>query len=502
MRTSLALLATTVALVASACGGSSESTSGGTATAVGAASAAPASAALFLELNADLDSTQWQQVKGLADDIRAGKGLFKDFFDQAAKGADWAAVDAAFGPVLAIVVLEDGETAVVLTKPDDVEKLKSLLGEKGTSAVAREVGDWTAVAQKAADLDAYEQALGKGTLADDEAFAAAMADLPPEVIVRVYTGGEGLGKALSTAAGEAGAADAAGGALGGLGIDPSALSALGGAGALTSLAATVEASDGALVVKGSLEGSEEAGAPYTPMFLEKIPGGVIAAAGWHGSADLLSQLRSNAGLADTVAQLETALGVTLDQLGPLLAGEGALYVRPGLALPEITVVLEVADGPAALATLDGIAKRLGGLTEGTTSDTTVDGVPAKVLDLGIAKLTYAAVDGLLIATTSPTGITAFRDAGGDKLADDPLFAEAAGKAELGATTSGFVFADVAKVGELLGGLGGVLSGALGGESGGSGSLVPAEGFDGFGTLFAHATAEGKTVRFAAVLTIT
>lgn len=501
MRTSLALLVTTIALTAAACGGSAENTSG-TAAASGVASAAPASAALFLELNADLDSAQWQEVQGLADDIRAGKGLFKDFFDQAAKGADWAAVDAAFGPVLALVALEDGETAVVLTQPDDVEKLKSLLGEKGTPAAAREVGGWTAVAQKEADLVAYEEALGKGALAGDEAFDAAMADLPAETIVRVYAGGEGLAKALSTAAGEAGATDAAGGALGGLGIDPSALSALGGAGALTSLAATVDATDGALVVKGSLEGSEEAGTPYAPTFLEKIPAGVIAAAGWHGTEDLLSQLRSNAGLAETVAQLETALGVTLDQLGPLLAGEGALFVRSGLALPEITLALEVADAPGALATLDGIVKRLGGLTEGTTSDTTVDGVPAKVLDLGIAKLTYAAVDGLLIATTSPTGITAFRAAEGDKLADDPIFAKAADKAGFGETTSGFVYADVAKVGELLSGLGGVLGGALGGEGGDTGELVPAEGFDGFGTLFAHGTAEGKTVRFAAVLTVT
>ena len=206
MRTLLALLATTIALVAAACGGSAEKTSGGAA-ASGVASVAPASAALFLELNADLDSAQWQKVQGLADDIRAGKGLFKDLFDQAAKGADWAAVDAAFGPVLAIVALEDGETVVVLTQPDDVEKLKSLLGEKGTPAAAREIGSWTAVAQKEADLDAYEAALGKGTLAGDEAFDAAMVDLPAETIVRVYAGGAGLTKALSTAAGEAGAAE-------------------------------------------------------------------------------------------------------------------------------------------------------------------------------------------------------------------------------------------------------------------------------------------------------
>jgi len=504
MRTALALLVTTVALVAAACGGSAEKTSG-TAAASGVASAAPASAALFLELNADLGSAQWQAVQGLADDIRAGKGLFKDLFDQAAKGADWAAVDAAFGPVLAIVALEDGETAVVLTQPDDVEKLKSLLGEKGTPAAAREVGGWTAVAQKEADLDAYEQALGKGALAADEAFAEAVGGLPEDALVRLYAGGPGLGKALSSAAGEAGAGEgAAGDALGGLGLDPSALSGLTGTGGLKSLVAAVEAADGALKVTGALVGDKAAGAAYAPAFLRKIPAGVIAAADWHGAAGFLSDLRSDPGLGESIGQLETALGVTLDQLEPLLAGEGALYVRPGVALPEVTVVLEVSDEAAALATLDGIVQRLAGLAEGKTSETTVDGVTAKVFDLGLFKLTYAAVDGTLIATTAAAGIADFRSEAGDKLADDPGFAAAAEQAGLGETTSGFVFADVPKVVQLLNGLGGALGGLLGGESGstaGGDQLVPAEGIERFGTLFAHATADGTTVRFAGVLTI-
>lgn len=502
MRSALVLLATTVSLVAAACGGTVEKTSGG-ATGSGLASAAPASAALFLELNADLDSAQWRAVQGLADDIRAGKGLFKDVFDQAAKGADWAAVDAAFGPVLAIVVLEDGETAVVLTQPDDLEQLKALLGEAGTPAVAREVVGWTAVAQEEADLDAYEAALGAGSLGDDEAYAQAAGELPEGSLARLYGGGPGLGKALSSAAGEAGAGAGAGDALGGLGLDPSALSGLTGTGGLKSLVVAVEGADGALEVTGTIEGDRAAGATYTPAFLGKIPAGVIAAADWHGVASLLSDLRSDPGMEELIPQLETALGITLDQLDPLLAGEGALYVRPGIALPEVTVVLEVADEAAALATLDGIVQRLGGLAEGKTSETTVAGVPAKVLDLGLFKLTYAAVDGTLIATTSATGIADFRSGSGEKLADDPAFGDAAERAGLGETTSGFVYADVPKVVQLLNGLGGALGGLLGGESGSTSGdqLVPAEGIERFGTLFAHATADGTTVRFAGVLTI-
>ncbi|MBI4172225.1 MAG: hypothetical protein HY511_05655, partial [Actinobacteria bacterium] len=466
------------------------------------ASAAPASAALFLELNADLDSAQWQEVKGLADDVKAGKGLFKDLAKQATGvSADWAQVDAAFGPVVALVVLEDGDNAVALTHPDDDAKLKALVGDK---AVTREVGGWTAVSEKAAALDAYEAALAKGSLAGDAAFAKAMEGLPAETLVRLYTGGAGLGKAFAAAAGQAGAGGTSGGLLGGLSFDPSALAGLGGAEGVKSLTAAVEAVDGALRVTGALESGKSVGSTYTPAFLKKIPAGVIAAADWHGSKDLLSSLRSNASLSETVAQLETALGVTLDQLDPLVAGEGALYVRPGIALPEVTVVLEVADEAAALAILDGIVQRLAGLAEGKTSETTVDGVTAKVLDLGLFKLTYAAVDGTLIATTAATGIADFRSETGDKLADDPAFAAAAEQAGLGETTSGFVFADVPKVVQLLNGLGGALGGLLGGESGSTGGgdqLVPIEGIERFGTLFAHATADGTTVRFAGVLTI-
>jgi hypothetical protein len=505
MRKLLVLGATAIALVVSACGGSAENTSGGGGAVPPSASAAPASAAFYLELNADLDSAQWQQVKGLADDVRAGKGLFKDLAKQAiGVSADWAQVDAAFGPVVALVVLEDGDNAVALTHPDDDAKLKALVGDK---AVTREVGGWTAVSEKAAALDAYEAALAKGSLAGDAAFAKAMEGLPAETLIRLYTGGAGLGKAFAAAAGQAGAGGtsggALGGALGGLSI-ASALAGLGGAEGVKSLTAAVEALDGALRITGALESEKAAGSTYTPAFPKKIPAGVIAAADWHGTKDMLASLRSNADLSETVAQLETALGVTLDKLDPLVAGEGALYVRPGIALPEITVVLEVADEAAALATLDGIVQRVAGLANGKTSETTVDGVRAKVLDLGLFKLTYTAVDGTLIATTAATGIADFRSETGDKLADDPGFAAAAEQAGLGETTSGFVFADVPKVVQLLNALGGALGGLLGGESGSTGGgdqLVPIEGIERFGTLFGHATAEGTTVRFAGVLTI-
>lgn len=497
MRKLLVLGATTIALVAAACGGSAEKGgyAGGGGAVPASASAAPASAALYLELNADLESAQWQKVKGLADDVKAGKGLFKDLAKQATGvSAEWAQVDAAFGPVVAFIVLEDGDNAVVLTHPDDAAKLKALVGDK---AVTREVGGWTAVSEKAAALDAYEAALAKGSLAGDAAFTKAMEGLPAETLIRLYTGGAGLGKAFAAAAGQAGTGGASGGALGGLGILP-ALAGLVGAEGVKSLTAAVEALDGALRITGALESEKAAGSTYTPAFPKKIPAGVIAAADWHGTKNMLASLRSNADLSETVAQLETALGVTLDKLDPLVAGEGALYVRPGIALPEITVVLEVADEAAAMATLDGIVQRVGGLANGKTSETTVDGVKAKVLDLGIAKLTYAAVDGTLIATTSATGIGDFRSASGDKLADDAAFSAAAKQAGLGGTTSGFAYADVPQVVPLLNGLGGVL-GLNGSDS--SKPLVPSDGLERFGTVLVHLSSSGTTVGFSGVLTI-
>ena len=500
MRTLIAVLGTSLALVAAACGGSTEKTSGGGSSGVPAAAATvPASAALYLELNANLDSAQWQKVKGLADDIRAGKGLFKDLFKQGpVKGTDWATIDAAVGPVLVLAVLEDGSTAVVLTHPDDSAKLKALAGD---TAVTGTEGDWTAVAENAKALAAYEAALAKGALGDDAAFTKAMTGLPAEALVRLYAGGPGLGKAFAAAAGQAAGGATSGtdsGALGGLSFDPTALAGLGGAEGVKSLVAAVEATDGALRVTGSLESAKATGGSYTPAFLKQIPAGVIAAADWHGTKDLLASFRSNPDLEKSIAQLETALGVTLDQLDPLVAGEGALYVRSGLALPEVTIALEVADGAAAMATLDGIVQRVAGLASGKVSSSTVDGVPAKTLDLGIAKLTYAAVDGTLIATTSPTGIADFRSTAGDKLTADPAFSAAAKQAGLGDRTSGFVYADVGGVVKLLNGLGGLLG--LGGSDT-SKPLVPSDGLERFGTVLLHATASGTTVGFAGVLAI-
>ena len=455
MRPLLALLAVLAATLASACGGERAATS-----TTASAELAPRDAAVWATVDTDPESTEWQalasllaRVPGAADAL---EGLLAESLED--EGLSWEEdVLPALGPELVLVVPGGVAGGVALTRPDDKEKLRALAA-RGEGAVLGERDGWTVVAESQAALDAYERALEDGTLAGDPDFQEATSGLPDEALAYLYLDGAGLDDAVARGAAQAGSA------VPGAAVPGTSLPGVGLAGPLsgstaslgTAAAAVTAEEDGLRLVALAEPGT---GLPdrFTPTLLERVPADALAAVAFKGGETVRSQLDRAAGGPELRRQLENGLGVSLEELAELLAGEGVLYVRAGAPIPEVTLALDGA-GRRGVALLGGLVEGLGGLfslggapaLEPQTS--TEDGVEVTRLELdeGVA-IRWAAVGETLLVTTGAGGIRAFRGDGA-KLTGTDAFARAAEDVGYEGETNGFAFADVDRLVPLLEGL--------------------------------------------------
>lgn len=470
-RLALALLAVAALLALAACGGSTNASSSAPGA---AASAAPAAAIAFVDVSTDLDSAQWQQVQKLAERFPGRADVVRKILDSLGEqNLDWKTdVEPALGPETAIVAIRvAGESQVVgLTKPDDPAKLDTLLAKGDQPAETREIDGWTAVADTAAVLDAYETALKAGALDGAQAYQDATDGLPADAIGTFYVG--------------PGAADAASGLFNSLG--PAAAAG----GTLEWIGGALRAQDDGLLLTGSAKSTGgSALSSFKPAYLNEIPADAIAVVSFHGADELISQLRKAGGSA-IVPTIEGALGVTLDDLAPLFANEGALYLRQGTPIPEVTIVLGVDDEAGALATLDTLAGKVAPLVGGRTGRTTVDGIDAHYLDVQGIKIAYATFDGKLVLTSGAFGIRELRD-GGDSIADDSAFKAAAAAAGYDGETAGLVYVSLEDVLPLVDSLSGFSGQPL--PNGARANLEPLRSF------FLQSGADGDLARFSAFL---
>jgi hypothetical protein len=432
----LALLSSSLALAAAGCGGSEGGAAAGE---EAAASVIPAGVVGYISVDSDLESAQWDRVKAMAEKFpgrdRAVAELLTELSDE---GLEWERdIEPAVGPEVAIAVLLKGDEArpVVLTQPDDEAKLKALAAKSDEMTATREIEDWWAVAETQADLDQFEQARDDGALADDDTYQAAIAELPDEAVATFYVDGAALTPALQRQAGA---------------------EFLTGDGRFVWLAGSLEALEDGAKLSGRVrtEDAGELGQAYTPALLERVPARSLALVSFNNVGAGIDQLRSNAFTQEFVPQAEQMLGITLAELGDLFGGEGALYVRQGAPIPEISLALAVSDEAKALATIDRLAQRIAPLVEARSGSTTVDGVSARYLEIQGVRVTYATFDGLLFVTSGPNGIAEFRG-GGEKIGDDDAFTRTKEAAGLGDETSGFVYVNLQDAIGLIQGFAGI-----------------------------------------------
>jgi hypothetical protein len=111
-------------------------------------------------------------------------------------------------------------------------------------------------------------------------------------------------------------------------------------------------------------------------------------------------------------------------------------VRIAIPIPEVTVVLS--DGAAAGDTLDRVMRAIAAATGGTVEPA---GEGEKELRYDDVRFRYGLVEDKLVVTTAAQGITVIGE-GGDALADDPEFEDAAEAAGMPEETASFVYVNL------------------------------------------------------------
>ena len=461
-----------LALAGAGCGGRENSSAGG---GPSAATVAPASALGYVTVNIDDESQQWRRTEELIGRFPDGARLWQRVVGELADDdLSWRDdVEPALGPEVALVLLrnesaaEDEVVTVLLTQPDDVDALERLLAKSDEPLVQREVDGWRAVADTQQHLDAFERAARGDKLADDETFAVAMSGLPEEALAKAFVNGAGLTSAL-----------AQGGRVPSL-----------PAGARVEwLGAAAEAKDDGFGIQGTAKATGLGDVTsYEPTLLDRIPAGVVAAASFHGAPEVLDRPRGQGGPGSVGGLVQSLLGVSIEQLGDLFAGEGAFWVRPGLPLPEATLLSQVKDEAAARSALDALAQRLAERFGGRVGS---DGAE-RFVAAGPVRVSYAVADGMLAVTTGASALATLRATPDQSLTDDDGFQQAKDAAGLSDRTSGFVYVDAPAAVGLVDSLARL-----------AGNPLPEEVRANLGALrgfLAHTTKDGDIVRFRAFL---
>jgi len=416
----LALLLAAFGLAVAGCGGAAEPAGGGVPE---SASLAPADALAYATVTTDESSGQWSQA---ADLLNRFPGANEDLQKQIATALEAESVTwkddvaPALGPEVVLVVTSDRKT-IVLTQPDDEDKLAALVAKSDETVVSATVDGWTALAEEQSDLTSYEASLARGTLAGDDGLEEGFAALPAEALVRRWVDVAALTPELRAELGQAGQdLD--------IGVDW--------------LAAGFAAEDDGLRLAVGVRTPGGDGTEYEPKLPERVPADAVVALSFGGTQKLVDQLERRIPLDQIAGQVEKATGVSVGGILDAFSGEGIVYVRPAGTAPEVTIALAPPDPDKVWETLDRLAHTLAQQSGSTVRTVTEDGREVSLVQVDGVTARYARLDGDTVILT--TGVTGIRDfaADGDKLDSSDAFARAADAVGLGDRTSGFLYVDV------------------------------------------------------------
>ena len=407
MRTLIGALAAT-ALLAAGCGGTTAQPGSG------ATSIVPASAPAFIAIDSDAASSQWQTINSLASRFPdKQKGVDSIKRDMRKDGVDWEKdVKPALGQEFDVVWLDfenNGDDVVGLTQPKSQAKFKALVDK--TNAAAKSPDDkvfydtfkgWAIISPKQAVIDRFEQESSSAAtmLADDKSFTQSMDRLGKDSVVRAYVNGKFL----------MGLARKYGGAQ----VKPY----LDKVGTLDWIAARVGVSSEGVgldtIVHGTPGSLFRCGCGKAQAFSSKLvgtaPEDALLFFSFHGSKNMFGGLQQNSLLQQPQFRPFTE---PLQQVGRLLAGENAIYLRPGTAhspsvpftIPEVTLV-STPDKPGT-PVVDRVVKRL---MHAPPQAESVDGTPVHAVAANGVGLYYVDINGKFVVTDQPSGIRGVKDA--------------------------------------------------------------------------------------------
>jgi hypothetical protein len=415
----LLTLAAALGLVAAGCGGVAEQADG---TVPDSASLAPADAVAFATVTTDESSEQWQQAADLLDRLPGAKD---DLVDEVTRelrdeGLTWKDdVAPALGPEVVVVVTADGKP-IVFTKPDVGWRLDVLLAKSDTPLFNVSINGWEAIAEPQTDLDAYEAALARGTLAGDDGLEAGFAALPEQALVRAWVDVAALTPELGRQLDQAQDLD--------LGVDW--------------LSAGLAAEDDGVRLAVGVRTPGGNGTEYEPTLVSKVPADAVAALSFGGTQKTVDEIERRFPLQDIAGKVEDLTGVSVGGVLDAFSGQGILYVRPGRRMPEVTLALEPPDPDAVWQTVDRIAHRLAASSGTAVRTTREDGREVSIVEVEGTTVRYARVDDqTVVVTTGAEGIRDFAS-DGDKLSGSDAYRRAADAVGLGDRTGGFLYVDV------------------------------------------------------------
>jgi hypothetical protein len=401
------LLLAASGLAAAGCGSASNQGSG-------AASIVPASVVGYIAIDGDPNSSEWQ----LADDLASrfpGKQKAVSSLEQSFRsdtGLDFQRdVKPALGPEIDVVWLDldhGGRDVVALTQPADETAFERVVKSAHGDLVTDSVDGWEVLGADQTAIDAFKRlvAAGGATLDQDPGFKQAMGEFPADALVRAWLDGASATAKLRTS------------------IPSGDTELFDKLGTLDWLAASLSTSGegvrldlGVRGEPGSLLHSSAGGtAGFHPSLPSRLPSDVLAYLAFHGTRAMFAGVQDNPALA--APQLATVRSM-LGNVGALLSGEDALYVRPGSGrLPEVTLLAEPSAGTDGAATLDRI---LGDVKLGARLERgAIAGTDARTLPVGgSVRLHYANVDGKLVVTDLPAGIAGVERPGSGLSTSEP-----------------------------------------------------------------------------------
>ena len=226
----------------------------------------------------------------------------------------------------------------------------------------------------------YRAALERGTIEDDEAFAAGLDALPDESLGLVWVDLAVLTDELSSLVEEATQEEVE------LGIDW--------------LSASLSAEDDGLLVAMGMRTPDGGDTHYEPELFRRVPADAVAAVSFGGTQGTLDRLQGQIDLDELSRSVEEATGVSLDGIFEALSGEGVLYVRPGADVPDVTLALAPPDPDETWSTVDRLARKLATEMQTEVTTTIENGVEVSQLVVDDVTIRYARLDADTIVVTS------------------------------------------------------------------------------------------------------
>jgi hypothetical protein len=375
---------------------------------------------VFVAIDTDLSSTQWQTVNELANKFPDKQKAIDSIQQQLVRnGLDWETdLKPALGPELDVVMLDlehPGET-VALMQPKDLGAFEGAV-RKGNAhdpsnkLLYQQFHGWTVISDKQAAIDAFTQAsdAAKRTLSEDKTFSDAM-DKAGDGIFRAYVNGP----QVMAAARKFGGAEAS--------------QYFRKLGTLDWLLMTLRAKSDGIAWDTTVHGTPGQAFKNVDVngldgSLEKlVPKDALLYLAFHGSKGMFDGLGNNPILQQFGAK---GLDDAFRRLGTILEGENALYVRAAgrKDVPDVTFIASPRSGVDGAAAVDRILNRYAKDLGARPHRTTIAGVPARVIGAGPIAVRYANVKGKLVVSDLPFGIV-FAKSGGRSLTSSQEYKDA------------------------------------------------------------------------------